>query len=242
METAKYKRVVLKLSGESLAGNQGFGINPEVVESIALQIKEIRKHGIDVAAVVGGGNIWRGLAGSAKGMDRATADYMGMLATVMNSLALQDALEKLDVTTRVQSAIEMRQVAEPYIRRKAIRHLEKGRVVIFAAGTGNPYFSTDTTAALRAAEIEADVILMAKKNTDGVYDCDPNHNPNAKKFESLEYIEVLQRGLAVMDSTATSLCMDNKIPIVVFNIDQHENILKVSLGENIGTTVGGKRA
>lgn len=242
METAKYKRVVLKLSGESLAGNQGFGINPEVVESIALQIKEIRKHGIDVAAVVGGGNIWRGLAGSAKGMDRATADYMGMLATVMNSLALQDALEKLDVTTRVQSAIEMRQVAEPYIRRKAIRHLEKGRVVIFAAGTGNPYFSTDTTAALRAAEIEADVILMAKKNTDGVYDCDPNHNPNAKKFESLEYIEVLQRGLAVMDSTATSLCMDNQIPIVVFNIDQHENILKVSLGENIGTTVGGKKA
>jgi len=242
LETAKYKRVVLKLSGESLAGNQGFGINPEVVESIALQIKEIRKHGIDVAAVVGGGNIWRGLAGSAKGMDRATADYMGMLATVMNSLALQDALEKLDVTTRVQSAIEMRQVAEPYIRRKAIRHLEKGRVVIFAAGTGNPYFSTDTTAALRAAEIEADVILMAKKNTDGVYDSDPNHNPNAKKFESLEYIEVLQRGLAVMDSTATSLCMDNKIPIVVFNIDQHENILKVSLGENIGTTVGGKKA
>jgi uridylate kinase len=242
LETAKYKRVVLKLSGESLAGNQGFGINPEVVESIALQIKEIRKHGIDVAAVVGGGNIWRGLAGSAKGMDRATADYMGMLATVMNSLALQDALEKLDVTTRVQSAIEMRQVAEPYIRRKAIRHLEKGRVVIFAAGTGNPYFSTDTTAALRAAEIEADVILMAKKNTDGVYDCDPNHNPNAKKFESLEYIEVLQRGLAVMDSTATSLCMDNQIPIVVFNIDQHENILKVSLGENIGTTVGGKKA
>ena len=242
METAKYKRVILKLSGESLAGDQGFGINPEVVESIALQIKAIRKHGIDVAAVVGGGNIWRGLAGSAKGMDRATADYMGMLATVMNSLALQDALEKLDVTTRVQSAIEMRQVAEPYIRRKAIRHLEKGRVVIFAAGTGNPYFSTDTTAALRAAEIEADVILMAKKNTDGVYDCDPNHNPNAKKFETLDYIEVLQRGLAVMDSTATSLCMDNEIPIVVFNIDQHENILRVALGENIGTTVGGKKA
>lgn len=241
METAKYKRVVLKLSGESLAGDQGFGINPEVVESVALQIKAIRRNGIDVAAVVGGGNIWRGLAGSAKGMDRATADYMGMLATVMNSLALQDALEKIDVDTRVQSAIEMRQVAEPYIRRKAIRHLEKGRVVIFAAGTGNPYFSTDTTAALRAAEIEADVILMAKKNTDGVYDSDPNHNPNAKKFETLEYIEVLQRGLAVMDSTATSLCMDNKIPIVVFNIDQHENILKVALGENIGTTVGGKR-
>ena len=242
METAGYKRVVLKLSGESLAGDQGFGINPEVVEDIAAQVKKVREHGIDVAVVVGGGNIWRGLAGSAKGMERATADYMGMLATVMNSLALQDALEKMDVDTRVQSAIEMRQVAEPYIRRKAVRHLEKGRVVIFAAGTGNPYFPTDTTAALRAAEIEADVILMAKKNTDGVYDSDPNHNPNAKKFDALEYIEVLQRGLAVMDSTATSLCMDNKIPIVVFNIDHHENILKVALGENIGTTVGGKKA
>ena len=242
METAGYKRVVLKLSGESLAGDQGFGINPEVVEDIAAQVKKVRELGIVVAVVVGGGNIWRGLAGSAKGMERATADYMGMLATVMNSLALQDALEKMDVDTRVQSAIEMRQVAEPYIRRKAVRHLEKGRVVIFAAGTGNPYFSTDTTAALRAAEIEADVILMAKKNTDGVYDSDPNHNPNAKKFDALEYIEVLQRGLAVMDSTATSLCMDNKIPIVVFNIDHHENILKVALGENIGTTVGGKKA
>ena len=242
METAGYKRVVLKLSGESLAGDQGFGINPEVVEDIAAQVKKVREHGIDVAVVVGGGNIWRGLAGSAKGMERATADYMGMLATVMNSLALQDALEKMDVDTRVQSAIEMRQVAEPYIRRKAVRHLEKGRVVIFAAGTGNPYFSTDTTAALRAAEIEADVILMAKKNTDGVYDSDPNHNPNAKKFDALEYIEVLQRGLAVMDSTATSLCMDNEIPIVVFNIDHHENILKVALGEKIGTTVGGKKA
>ena len=239
MKTTKYKRVVLKLSGESLAGEQGFGINPEVVESIALQVKEIRKHDIDVAVVVGGGNIWRGLAGSAKGMDRATADYMGMLATVMNSLALQDALEQVDVPTRVQSSIEMRQVAEPYIRRKAIRHLEKGRVVIFAAGTGNPYFSTDTTAALRAAEIEADVILMAKKNTDGVYDSDPNHNPNAKKFDKLAYLEILKRGMAVMDSTATSLCMDNKIPIIVFNIDDHENILKVALGEDIGTTVGG---
>ena len=241
METAKYKRVVLKLSGESLAGDQGFGINPSVVESIASQIKIIREHGIDVAAVVGGGNIWRGLAGSAKGMERAPADYMGMLATVMNSLALQDALEKMGVDSRVQSAIEMRQVAEPYIRRRAIRHMEKGRVVIFAAGTGNPYFSTDTTAALRAAEIEADVILMAKKNTDGIYDSDPNHNPNAKKFDTLEYIEILQRGLAVMDSTATSLCMDNKIPIVVFNIDHHENILKAAMGEEIGTTVGGHK-
>jgi len=240
LETAKYKRVVLKLSGESLAGDQGFGINPSVVESIASQIKIVREHGIDVAAVVGGGNIWRGLAGSAKGMERATADYMGMLATVMNSLALQDALEKMGVDSRVQSAIEMRQVAEPYIRRRAIRHMEKGRVVIFAAGTGNPYFSTDTTAALRAAEIEADVILMAKKNTDGIYDSDPNHNPNAKKFEKLEYIEILQRGLAVMDSTATSLCMDNKIPLVVFNVDDYTNIVRAALGEDIGTTVGGK--
>ena len=240
METAKYKRVVLKLSGESLAGDQGFGINPSVVESIASQIKIIREHGIDVAAVVGGGNIWRGLAGSAKGMERATADYMGMLATVMNSLALQDALEKMGVDSRVQSAIEMRQVAEPYIRRRAIRHMEKGRVVIFAAGTGNPYFSTDTTAALRAAEIEADVILMAKKNTDGIYDSHPNHNPNAKKFDTLEYIEILQRGLAVMDSTATSLCMDNNIPLVVFNVDDYTNIVRAALGENIGTTVGGK--
>ena len=193
MSTKKYKRVVLKLSGESLAGEQGFGINPAVVEDIAAQIQAVREEGIDCAVVVGGGNIWRGLAGSAKGMDRATADYMGMLATVMNCLALQDALEKRGVDSRVQSAIDMRQVAEPYIRRKAIRHMEKGRVVIFAAGTGNPYFSTDTTAALRAAEIEADVILMGKKNTDGVYDSDPNKNPDAKKFDKLAYIEVLQR-------------------------------------------------
>ncbi len=242
MGTMKYKRIVLKLSGESLAGDQGFGINPEVVEDIARQIETIQKQGIDCAIVVGGGNIWRGLAGSAKGMDRATADYMGMLATVMNALALQDALEKRDVMTRVQSAIDMRQVAEPYIRRKAIRHMEKGRVVIFAAGTGNPYFSTDTTAALRAAEIEADVILMGKKATDGVYDSDPNKNPNAKRFEELDYIEVLQRGLQVMDSTATSLCMDNKIPIVVFNIDDHENLVRAALGENIGTTIGGHEA
>ncbi len=238
----KYKRVVLKLSGESLAGEQGFGISPAVVEDVAAQIQAVRAEGIECAIVVGGGNIWRGLAGSAKGMDRATADYMGMLATVMNCLALQDALVKRGVDSRVQSAISMRQVAEPYIRRKAIRHMEKGRVVIFAAGTGNPYFSTDTTAALRAAEIEADVILMGKKNTDGVYDSDPNKNPAAKKFETLTYIEVLQRGLQVMDSTATSLCMDNSIPIVVFNIDRHENLVKAALGENIGTTVGGKKA
>ncbi|MBR2214621.1 MAG: UMP kinase [Selenomonadaceae bacterium] len=236
---AKYRRVVLKLSGESLAGDQGFGINPEVVEDIAVQVKAVREHGLDVAVVVGGGNIWRGLSGSAKGMDRAQADYMGMMATVMNALALQDALEKMDVDTRVQTAIEMRQVAELYIRRKAIRHMEKGRVVIFGAGTGNPYFSTDTTAALRAAEIEADVILMAKKGTDGIYDADPNKNPQAKKYKELKYIDILNQGLHVMDSTATSLCMDNRIQLVVFNIDPHENILKAALGEDIGTTVGG---
>ena len=240
LETAKYKRVVLKLSGESLAGDQGFGINPPIVEDIAKQIKAIRERGVDVAVVVGGGNIWRGPAGSAKGMDRAQADYMGMMATVMNALALQDALEKMDVDTRVQTAIEMRQVAELYIRRKAIRHMEKGRVVIFGAGTGNPYFSTDTTAALRAAEIEADVILMAKKGTDGIYDSDPNKNPDAKKFDELTYLEIISKGLQVMDTTATSLCMDNQIPLVVFNIDDHENIVRAALGEEIGTTVGGK--
>lgn len=243
MSTAKskYNRIVLKLSGEALAGQQGYGIDPLVVDSIAKEIKQVRATGVEMAVVVGGGNIWRGLAGSAKGMDRATADYMGMLATVMNSLALQDALENCAVDTRVQAAIEMRQVAEPYIRRRAIRHLEKGRVVIFAAGTGNPYFSTDTTAALRAAEIEADAILMAKKNTDGVYDSDPRCNPDAKKFKELDYIEVLQRGLGVMDSTATSLCMDNEIPIVVFSMDVPGNILKATLGYDIGTTVGGKK-
>ena len=240
LSTAKYERVVLKLSGESLAGDQGFGINPAVVEDIALRVRKVRDYGIDVAIVVGGGNIWRGLSGSAKGMDRAAADYMGMMATVMNALALQDALEKQSVDTRVQTAIEMRQVAEPYIRRKAIRHMEKGRVVILAAGTGNPYFSTDTTAALRAAEVEADVILMAKKGTDGIYDSDPNKNPNAKKFDTLSYIEILNRSLQVMDTTATSLCMDNKIPLVVFNIDDHENIVRAALGEDIGTTVGGE--
>ena len=235
---AKYKRVVLKLSGESLAGDQGFGINPAVVEAIAKQIKRVHEEGIEMAIVVGGGNIWRGLAGSAKGMERASADYMGMMATVMNALALQDGLEKLDVHTRVQTAIEMRQVAEAYIRRKAIRHMEKGRVVIFGAGTGNPYFSTDTTAALRAAEVEAEVILMGKKNTDGIYDSDPNKNPDAKKFDELTYTDILSRRLAVMDSTATSLCMDNEIPLVVFNIDDYENIYRVAVGENIGTTVG----
>ncbi len=233
----KYKRVVLKLSGESLAGEKDFGINTPVVESIAKQVKKIHDAGLEVAIVVGGGNIWRGLSGSAKGMDRAQADYMGMLATIMNALALQDALEKMHVFTRVQTAIEMREVAEPYIRRRAVRHLEKGRVVIFGGGTGNPYFSTDTTAALRAAEVEADVILMAKKGTDGIYDSDPNKNPNAKKFDTLTYLEILNRELHVMDATATSLCMDNNIPLVVFNIDNHENILAAALGEPIGTTV-----
>jgi uridylate kinase len=234
----KYKRVILKLSGEALAGSLGFGIDPYVVKSIAGQIQEVTQMGIQVAVVVGGGNIWRGVAGSAKGMDRAAADYMGMLATVINSLALQDALEKLEVASRVQSAIEMREVAEPYIRRRAIRHLEKGRVVIFAGGTGNPYFSTDTTAALRAAEIEAEVILMAKR-VSGVYDDDPLKNPLAKRFEQLTYIDVLNKGLAVMDATATSLCMDNNIPVVVFNLNEVGNIKRAVLGENIGTYVGG---
>ena len=233
----KYKRVVLKLSGEALAGEKSFGINPPIVENIAQQIKKIHDAGLEIAIVVGGGNIWRGLSGSAKGMDRAQADYMGMLATIMNALALQDALEKMHVFTRVQTAIEMREVAEPYIRRRAVRHLEKKRVVIFGGGTGNPYFSTDTTAALRAAEIEADVILMAKKGTDGIYDSDPNKNPDAKKFETLTYMEILNRELHVMDATATSLCMDNNIPLVVFNIDHCENIVSAALGEKIGTKV-----
>ncbi|HAU31786.1 MAG: Uridylate kinase [Desulfotomaculum sp. 46_296] len=236
----KYKRVVLKLSGEALAGSLGFGIDPYVVKSIAVQIQEVIQMDIQVAVVVGGGNIWRGVAGSAKGMDRAAADYMGMLATVINSLALQDALEKRGVVSRVQSAIEMREIAEPYIRRRAIRHLEKGRVVIFAGGTGNPYFSTDTTAALRAAEIEAEVILMAKR-VSGVYDDDPLKNPLAKRFERLTYIDVLNKGLAVMDATATSLCMDNSIPVVVFNLNEVGNIKRAVLGENIGTYVGGVR-
>ncbi len=239
-EDKKFKRVVLKLSGEAMAGAKGFGIDPEVVDSLAAQIQDVVEQGLEVAIVNGGGNFWRGISGSNKGMDRATADYMGMLATVINSLALQDALENRGVPTRVQTAIEMRQIAEPYIRRRAIRHMEKARVVIFAAGTGNPYFSTDTTAALRAAEIEADAILMAKKGVDGVYDSDPAKNPDAVMFEKLDYIEVIQRQLSVMDSTAISLCMDNHIPIVVFNIDKPGNILRAASGEKIGTLVGGK--
>lgn len=236
----KYNRIVLKLSGEALAGDQGFGINPVIVNSISEQIKELIDLKVEVAVVVGAGNIWRGKTGSELGMDRANADYMGMLATVMNSLALQDSLESLGVETRVQTSIEMRQVAEPYIRRRAMRHLEKGRVVIFAAGTGNPYFSTDTTAALRAAEIEADVILMAKNNVDGVYSADPNVDPNAKKFETLTYLDVLKDGLQVMDSTATSLCMDNDIPLIVFSLLEEGNIKRVVTGEEIGTLVRGK--
>lgn len=237
MLTTKYKRVIIKLSGEALAGNIGYGLEHKILDSIAKQVKELVDLKMEIAIVVGGGNIWRGVSGSQRGMDRATADYMGMLATVINSLALQDSLESNGVATRVMSAIEMRQVAEPYIRRRAIRHLEKGRVVIFAAGTGNPYFSTDTTAALRAAEIEAQIILMAKK-VDGVYDSDPKTNSNAQKFKELSYIDVLNKGLGVMDATAASLCMDNKIPLIVFSILQEGNIKKVILGENIGTFVG----
>lgn len=240
MNHPQYKRIVLKLSGEALAAQTGYGIDPKFISSIANQIKEITELGVQVAIVVGGGNIWRGVAGSSQGMDRATADYMGMLATVINALALQDALENISVPTRVQTSIEMRQVAEPYIRRRAIRHLEKKRVVIFAGGTGNPYFSTDTTAALRAAEIEADVILMAKNNVDGVYSADPKKIDDAVKYESLTYLEVLKNGLGIMDSTASSLSMDNNIPMIVFNISKEGNIKRVILGEKIGTIIGGE--
>jgi len=234
MEVAKYKRIMLKISGEALAGDTGFGIDFEFTNIIALQIKELVKLGVEIGIVVGAGNIWRGRSGD--GMDRTTADYMGMMATCINALALQDSLENIGVNTRVQTAIEMKAVAEPFIRRKAMRHLEKGRVVIFAAGTGNPYFSTDTAAALRAAEIEAEVILLAKK-VDGVYDKDPHIYDDAKKFDKLSYLNVLEKGLQVMDSTATSLCMDNNIPILVFGLDKPENIKKAVLGEKIGTLV-----
>lgn len=238
MVAPKYRRIVLKLSGEALAGSLGYGIDPEVVSSIARQIRDVAECRVQVAVVVGGGNIWRGVAGSAKGMDRATADYMGMLATVINSLALHDALQKHGVDTRTQTAIEMREVAEPYIRRRAVRHLEKGRVVIFAGGTGNPYFSTDTSAALRAAEIEAQAILMAKR-VDGVYDSDPMKNPEAIKFKELTYIDMLNRGLGVMDATAASLCMDNNIPLIVFDLNKEGNIKRAVFGEKIGTYIGG---
>ncbi|WP_238653762.1 MULTISPECIES: UMP kinase [Paenibacillus] len=239
MEQPVFKRVVLKVSGESLAGQNGYGIDADTIISIAEQVKEVVELGVQVAIVCGGGNIWRGIAGSASGIDRATADYMGMLATVMNSLALQDALEQIDVPTRVQTSIAMQQIAEPYIRRRAIRHLEKGRVVIFAAGTGNPFFSTDTTAALRAAEIEAEVILMAKNKVDGVYSADPFKDSTAVKYEQLTYMDILNKNLGVMDSTASSLCMDNNIPLIVFAITEQGNIKRVVLGERIGTMVKG---
>ena len=237
MADIKYKRVVLKLSGEALAGEAGHGINPPEIHKVAEEIKEVHDLGVVIAIVVGGGNMWRGEAGAAMGMERAQADYIGMLGTVMNALALQDNLESVGVPTRVQTAIEMRQVAEPYIRRKAVRHLEKGRIVIFAAGTGSPYFSTDRTAALRASEINADVILMAKNGVDGVYSADPRQDENAVKYDNLTHLDIINKGLDVMDTTASSLSMDNDIPLVVFNMNKHGNIKKVVVGENIGTTV-----
>jgi len=236
MSEMKYHRILLKLSGEALAGPSGFGIDVSEAEAIASRIKEVHEMGVEVAVVIGAGNIWRGSQGLDRGMDRATADYMGMLGTVMNAMALMDALERSGVFTRVQSAVEMRAVAEPYIRRRAIRHLEKGRVVIFGAGTGNPYFSTDTAAALRAMEIDANVVIKATK-VDGVYDSDPKTNPDAKKFDQLEYIEVLNRRLAVMDSTAVSLCMENNMPILVLNLWDPQALLRVLNGEKVGTLV-----
>lgn len=236
MPEAKYKRVLLKLGGEALAGPEGRGIAPHVVEGVAAQIKGVRHYGVEMGIVIGAGNIWRGRDALARGMDRTTADYMGMLATVINSLALQDALERGGVVTRAQTAIEMRAVAEPYIRRRAIRHLEKGRVVIFGAGTGNPYFTADTAAALRALEINADVLIKATK-VDGVYSADPMVDPKAKKFAHLSYIEALNLGVGVMDSTALSLCMDNRLPIVVFKLQQPNSIDRIILGEEIGTII-----
>ena len=235
-QSYKYRRVLLKLSGEALMGETGYGIDPKVVDELADQVKEIVEDGIEIAVTVGGGNIFRGMAGSAEGMERSQADYIGMLATCMNALALQDAFERKGIPTRVMSAIEMRQICEPYIRRKAVRHLEKGRIVIFAAGTGNPYFTTDTTAALRACEIGAQALLKATK-VDGIYDKDPVAYPDAKRFESLSYLEVLAKELHVMDSTATSLCMDNNLPILVFDMTVPGNIARVLKGENVGTTV-----
>lgn len=238
-EKACYKRILLKLSGEALAGQQGYGIDPDIIRGIAREIREVVALGLEIAIVIGGGNIFRGVAASSMGMDRASADYMGMLATVMNSLALQDALEKAGVITRVQSAIEMQEIAEPYIRRRAVRHLEKGRVVIFGAGTGNPFFTTDTAASLRAVEIGAEIILKATK-VDGVYNTDPNKDKNAVKYEQLTYLDVLKQGLEVMDSTATSLCMDNNLPIIVFDLTTTGNIKRVVCGEQIGTLVRGE--
>jgi uridylate kinase len=236
METPIFKRILLKLSGEALAGNQGFGVDQERIHEIAAELGEVRKLGVQIAVVVGGGNFFRGVADQAKEMDRVSADHMGMLATVINALALQDALEKQSVFTRVQTAIEMNQVAEPFIRRRAIRHLEKGRVVIFAGGTGNPYFSTDTAASLRAMEIKAEAILKATK-VDGIYDADPMKVKDAKKFTMISYMDVLRLGLKVMDSTAISLCKDNNLPIIIFNLNEHGNIRRVVTGEKIGSMV-----
>ncbi len=237
MQEPAYKRVVLKLSGEALSGNIGYGIDHAMMGNIAAQVKQVKSYGVEIAIVVGGGNIWRGAEAEETGMDRATADYMGMLATVLNALALQDALERNEVDTRVQTALEMQQVAEPYIRRRALRHLEKGRVVIFAGGTGNPFFSTDTSAALRATEIDAEVILLAKGKVDAVYDADPLVDPGAKKYTELKYLEVLNKGLGVMDATAASLCMDNGIKIIVFGLNQSGNIERVVRGDKIGTII-----
>jgi uridylate kinase len=232
----RFKRILLKLSGEALMGDTGIGIDPATIERIASEVAEVRSLGVEIAIVIGGGNIFRGLAASAHGMDRASADYMGMLATVMNSLALQDALERVNVTTRVLSAIAMQELCEPYIRRRAMRHLEKGRVVIFAAGTGNPYFTTDTAASLRAMEIHADVLLKATK-VDGIYDKDPVKHPDARRYNRLTYLEVLQQNLKVMDSTATALCRDNKLAMVVFDLHTRGNIRRVVVGESVGTLV-----
>jgi uridylate kinase len=232
----KFSRVLVKLSGEALGGKDGVGICPEAVHHLAVQIREVRELGVQMVIVVGGGNIFRGLTGSERGIERATGDYMGMLGTIINALALQDALEKLGCPTRVQSAIAMSQIAEPFIRRRAVRHLEKGRVVIFGGGTGNPYFSTDTAAALRANEIGAEVILKATK-VDGIYDCDPQKNPKAKRFAEISYLDALQKRLQVMDSTAFSLCMDNKMPIVVFDFFKPHNLRRAVLGEKVGTLV-----
>jgi uridylate kinase len=233
-----YRRVVLKLSGEALMGNLQYGIDPGVVQSIAEEVSDVVANGVQVAIVVGGGNIFRGIKGAAAGMDRATADYIGMIATVMNSMTLQDALERIGVPTRVQTAIAMQEVAEPYIRRRAIRHLEKGRVVIFGAGSGNPFFTTDTTAALRAAEIGADVVFKATK-VDGVYDSDPRTNPDARRYQTLNYGHVITQDLRVMDTTAISLCKDNNIPIIVFDLSVKGNVRRAVMGEQIGTLVGG---
>ena len=233
----RYKRVLYKLSGEALAGGKGFGIDSEVVTKITSQIKKVVKQGVEVAIVVGGGNIWRGKTGEELGMERATADSMGMLATVMNSLALQDSLEQKGVDTRVLTSVEMKAMAEPYIRRRAIRHLEKGRVVIFAAGIGNPYFSTDTTAALRAKEIGAEAILMGKNGVDGVYSADPKLDSTATKYDKLSYMDIMNKGLTIMDSTAITFCMDNHLPIIVFSIDDADNIVKVVSDSNLGTII-----